>query len=177
MFEIDWHRLLVPSGSLAEVVVRGTVVYLSLFVAMRFLPRREIGGMGAADILMIVIIADAVQNAMSGGYESITEGLLLVAVIFAWSTFIDWLDYKLPHLHIAEARPKLIISKGKLMHENMRKDKLSEDEVMAQLRMHGLDSPADVEAAYLEGDGHFSVMRRGKKPVERIQDQQRGIAR
>lgn len=174
MFEIDWHRLLVPSGSLAEIVVRGTIVYLALFVAMRFLPRREIGGMGAADILMIVIIADAVQDAMSGGYESITEGLLLVGVIFGWSTFIDWLDYKFPGLHIAEARPKLIISKGRLLHENMKRDKLSEEEVMAQLRMHGLDSPADVEAAYLEGDGHVSVLRRGKKPVDRVQHQ-RGV--
>jgi uncharacterized membrane protein YcaP (DUF421 family) len=176
MFEIDWEHLLVPSGSLVEIAIRGTFVYLALFVAMRFLPRREIGGMGAADLLMIVIIADAVQQAMSGAYESITEGLLLVAVIFFWSTLIDWVDYKFPDLHIAEARPKLIIRKGKLLHDNMKRDKLSEDEVMAQLRMHGIDSPADVEAAYLEGDGHFSVLRRGKKPIERIQDQQRGVA-
>jgi uncharacterized membrane protein YcaP (DUF421 family) len=176
MFEIDWHRLFVPSGSLAEIVIRGTAVYMALFVAMRLLPRREIGGMGAADILVIVIIADAVQNAMSGEYESITEGLLLVAVIFAWSTLIDWLDYKFPDLHIAEARPKLIIRNGKLLHENMRRDKLSEDEVLAQLRQHGIDSPADVEKAYLEGDGHFSVLRRGKKPIQRIQEQNRGIA-
>jgi len=176
MFEIDWEALLVPSGSLAEIVVRGTLVYLVLFVAMRFLPRREIGGMGAADILMIVIVADAVQEAMSGGYESVTEGLLLAGVIFFWSTLIDWVDYKFPDLHIAEARPKLIIRKGKLLHDNMKRDKLSEDEVMAQLRMHGIDSPADVEAAYLEGDGHFSVLRKGKKPIQRIQDQQRGVA-
>ena len=174
MFEIDWQSLLVPSGSLAEIVVRGTIVWWALFLAMRLLPRRELGGMGAADVLMIVIVADAVQNAMSGSYESITEGLLLVATIFFWSTLIDWLDFRFPHLSIAQAKPKLLIRKGRMLHANMKRDKVSEDELMSQLRQHGLDGPGDVEAAYLEGDGHVSVLRKGKKPVERAESRQQG---
>lgn len=175
MLEIDWESLFVPAGSLAEIAIRGTIVYLALFVTMRLLPRREIGGMGAADILVIVIIADAVQNAMSGGYESITEGLLLAAVIFGWASLIDWLDYRFPGLHIAAARPLLIIRRGRMIHRNMKRDKVTEDEVLAQLRQHGIASASEVEAAYIEGDGHFSVIRRGAEPMRPAQ--QHGPAR
>lgn len=118
MFDVDWEALWVPSGSLAEIAIRGAVVYLALFVAMRLLPRREVGGVGPADILVVVIIADAVQQAMAGGYRSITEGLLLAAVIFAWATLIDAIDYRFPQLHLAAARPKLVVSKGRFIHRN-----------------------------------------------------------
>lgn len=174
MLEIDWQALFIPSDSLAEIFVRGTIVYLLLFAVMRFLPKREVGGMGAADILVIVLIADAVQNAMSGSYESISEGLLLALTIFGWATLIDWIDYKFPTLRLTESRPKLIILDGRLLHENMKRDMISEDEVLSQLRQHGLDSPADVAKAYLEGDGHFSVLRRGKRPVQKTQEPTRG---
>lgn len=165
MFDIDWSDLLSPGASLAEIVIRGTVVYLVLFTVMRLLPRRELGGMGAADILVIVLIADAVQEAMSGGYTSITEGLLLAGVIFAWASAIDWIDHRFPDLHLAEARPVAIVRNGRLLHENMKREKVTEDEVMAQLRQHGLDSPHRVLVAYIEGDGRFSVLVRGGEPV------------
>ena len=161
MFEVDWNELLVPSGSLAEIAIRGTVIYAALFAAMRFLPRREIGGVGPSDILVIVLIADAVQNGMAGEYRSITEGILLVGVIFFWATVIDWLDYRFPGLHLAEAKPVAVIRDGRFLHENMKRDMLSEDELMAQLRGHGLDSPRNVVAAYIEGDGKLSILLRG----------------
>ncbi|HUP29408.1 MAG TPA: DUF421 domain-containing protein, partial [Usitatibacter sp.] len=86
MADIDWSSLFVPSGSIVEIVIRGTIIYLALFLAMRFLPRRTAGAMGPSDLLVVVLIADAVQNAMSGSYESITEGAMLAFVIFGWAT-------------------------------------------------------------------------------------------
>lgn len=166
MWDIDWGSLLVPSKSVAEIAVRGTVVYLALFLSMRFLPRRAIGGMGPSDLLIVVLIADAVQNAMADGYESITEGLVLAAVIFGWATLIDWLDYRLPHWHIAQAGPRALISNGQLVRDNMKREQVSEDELMSQLRQHGLDSPRDVVAAYVEGDGRFSILIRGGIPTQ-----------
>lgn len=163
MLGIDWAGLFVPSGSLAEIVVRGTVIYLVLFVAMRLLPRREIGGMGAADILVVVLIADAVQNGMSGEYRSVTEGVLLAAVIFGWASLIDWLDYRFPHWHLAEAKEIPLIRNGQLLRRNMARDHITEEEILAQLRMHGIEGTEDVAAAYLEGDGRLSVILRGKR--------------
>jgi uncharacterized membrane protein YcaP (DUF421 family) len=162
--DIDWGALFVPSGSLLEIVIRGTVVYLAIFLAMRFLPRRTIGALGPSDILVVVLIADAVQNGMAGEYRSITEGLLLVAVIFGWAFFIDWLDLKFPHWDLAEAPPRKIIANGRLLRKNMEGEGITEDEVMAQLRQHGQESPHSVVSAFIEGDGRFSVILRGHPP-------------
>ena len=64
-----------------EIVVRGTVMYWFLFALFRFVLRRDVGSIGIADVLLVVLIADASQNAMAGGYASITDGCLLVATI------------------------------------------------------------------------------------------------
>jgi uncharacterized membrane protein YcaP (DUF421 family) len=164
--EIDWETLFVPSHSLLEIVIRGSFIYLALFIAMRFLPRRTIGAMGPSDLLVVVLIADAVQNGMAGDYHSITEGLVLAAVIFGWATVIDWLDFRFPHWHLAEAGPLQVISNGKLLHQNLRRQMITEDEVISQLRQHGQESAKNVASAYLEGDGHLSVILRGGKAVE-----------
>jgi len=166
MFEVDWARLFIPSGSLVEIAIRGTVVYWALFCALRFLPRREVGGMGPSDILVIVIIADAVQNGMAGEYHSITEAIVLAAVIFGWASFIDWIDYKFPGWHFSEARPIQLVKDGEMIRKAMQRDHISEDELMAQLRMHGLTSMKDVTAMYVEGDGRISVILRGKAKRE-----------
>jgi uncharacterized membrane protein YcaP (DUF421 family) len=165
MFEVDWGRLLVPSGSLAEIAIRGSVIYLILFAVMRFLPRREVGGVSASDILVIVLIADAVQEGMAGRYESITEGLLLAATIFFWATVIDFLDFRFPQLKLAEGGPTPIVREGRLLRKHMERQKVTEEEVMAQLRQHGYQRLDEVSAAYIEGDGHFSVIGR-RRPVQ-----------
>jgi uncharacterized membrane protein YcaP (DUF421 family) len=163
--DVDWGALFIPSGSLLEIFIRGTVVYIALFLAMRFLPRRTIGAMGPSDLLVVVLIADAVQNGMAGDYRSITEGLALVGVIFCWAFVIEWLDLRFPGWHLAEAPPKKIIANGRLLHENMKREQITEDEVMSQLRQHGQESPKSVVSAFIEGDGSFSVILRGQPPV------------
>jgi uncharacterized membrane protein YcaP (DUF421 family) len=165
MGEIDWSKLLAPSGSVLEVMVRGTLVYLTLFAAMRFLPRRTIGGVGPSDLLIVVLLADAVQNAMAGTYESVTEGLVLAATLLFWATFIDWLDYRFPKLHISDGKQIALVRDGRMIERNMRRQNITEDEIMVQLRQHGLSTLRNVEAVYLEGDGQFSVLLRGGAPL------------
>lgn len=160
MFEIDWNQLFLPSASLAEIVVRGSVIYLILFAVMRFLPRRQVGGMSASDVLVIVLIADAVQQGMAGRAESITEALVLAGVIFTWAGIIDFLDDRFPHLHIAEPGPVCVVRDGQLLRRNMRRQKVTEEEVMSQVRQHGIKDLGQVQAAHIEGDGHFSVVGR-----------------
>lgn len=155
---VDWQAIFVPSLSLAEVVVRGTIVYLSLFLMLRLLPRRQAGQWGPTDLLVIVLIADAIQNGMSSDYTSITEGLTLVGTILSWSILIDWLDDRFPHLNLASAPPLLLIKNGQLIKKNLRKEAVSEEELMSQLRQQGIDDIAKVKAAHIEGDGHFSVI-------------------
>ncbi|HEY1097925.1 MAG TPA: DUF421 domain-containing protein, partial [Myxococcota bacterium] len=95
LFAVDWHGIFVPHSSLIEIVVRGTLVYLGLFLFLRFF-RRETGALGISDLLVVVLIADASQNAMAGQYNSVTEGALLVFVIGAWDWLFDWVGYHVP---------------------------------------------------------------------------------
>jgi uncharacterized membrane protein YcaP (DUF421 family) len=175
MFEVDWEKLLVPSGSIVEIVIRGTLVYLAIFIAMRILPRRELGGMAASDVLILVLIADAVQNGMAGDYQSITEGLLLVATIFGWATFIDWLDARFPQWHLAEAAPLPIIRNGKVLRRNLRRENITQDELEAQLRLHGHESPAEIRLSRVEGDGEISFLPFKKSEDDNSPRRKRGV--
>ncbi|HEX6003275.1 MAG TPA: YetF domain-containing protein [Burkholderiales bacterium] len=156
---IDWAQLFVPSGSLVEIAVRGSVLFLALFFILRLLPRRQIGSLGVSDLLVIVIIADAAQNGLSGQYQSITEGVVLVATILFWNFAIDTLDYRFPHLGINASAPRLVVSNGRMLHKNMQKEELSEEQLMSHLRQQGVEDLKLISKAYVEGDGRVSVIK------------------
>ncbi len=158
MTDIDWNAIFTPTLSLAEMAARGTLIYLALFALLRLMPNREIGSMGTADLLVIVMIADAAQNAMGSSYTSVTEGLVLVMTILFWSYVIDWLDYRLPQLHLSASPPLLLIRNGRILHKNLSKEKITEDELLGQLRQHGVESAFQVKKAYIEGNGKISVI-------------------
>lgn len=163
MESIDWAALFIPKLNLFELVIRGTLVYLMLFVLMRIF-RRNAGNIGIADLLVIVIIADAAQNAMGNKYESVTEGAVLVGTILCWNFLLDWLPYRFPSLkHLLEPAPLLLIKDGRLLHRNLRKEMITKDELQAQIREQGVEMFEQVKICYLEGDGQISVIPKGKR--------------
>ncbi|MES4786098.1 MAG: DUF421 domain-containing protein, partial [Nitrospiraceae bacterium] len=93
---IDWSRIFIPDTPLFEIILRGTLVYLSIFFLLRVLLKRQAGTVGIADLLVVVLIADAAQNAMANDYHSVTDGLLLVATIVFWSYALDWIGFRFP---------------------------------------------------------------------------------
>src|SRR4030095_17227688 len=93
LLQIDCESIFMPSLHIGEIILRGTIVYLFLFVLLRIL-RRGAGAIGISDLLVVVLIADAAQNAMASEYKSITEGLILVTTIVFWDYFLDWVGYK-----------------------------------------------------------------------------------
>ena len=160
LLRIDWNSVFVPTVSLAEIVLRGTLVYLLLFFLMRVL-RREAGALGISDLLVVVIIADAAQNAMSSEYKSVTEGAVLIGTIIAWDYLLDWLGYKFPALgRLLRPAALPLVKDGKALRRNMRKEMISMEELMSLLREEGVEHISDVKRCYLEGDGHISVIKK-----------------
>lgn len=158
---MDWGSLFIPTIPLLELLLRGTLIYLGLFFLLRVVLKREAGEVGIADLLVIVLIADAAQNGLSGGYRSITEGLLLVAVIIFWSYFLEWLGYHVPALNrLLQSPPLLLVENGSLLVRNLRKELLTREDVMQEIRAAGLEDLAQVERMYLEGNGQFSIIPR-----------------
>lgn len=157
---IDWNSVFVPTVSLVEIVLRGTLVYLLLFLLMRVL-RREAGALGISDLLVVVLIADAAQNAMSSDYKSITEGAVLVGTIIAWDYSLDWLGYRFPAFgRVLRPAPLPLVKDGSALRRNMRKEMVSMEELMSQLRQEGVEHLSEVKRCYLEGDGHISVIKK-----------------
>lgn len=162
LLEIDWKSVFVPSLSLAEIFLRGSIVYLFLFFMLRML-RREAGALSISDLLVVVIIADAAQNAMGSEYKSVTEGLVLVMTIIFWDYFLDWLGYRFPAVgRLLKPPPLLLIKDGRMLKKNMRRELISVDELMGILREGGVERVEEVKKCYLESDGHISVIK--KKP-------------
>ena len=156
---VDWHGLFTPSVPFLETFVRGTVVYLALFALLRFVLKREAGAVGVTDMLVIVLIADAAQNAMAGSYVSILDGILLVAVIIFWSFFLDAVGYWWPPLGRVLHPPALeLVRNGRLLPRNLRREFITKEELMSQIRQQGVEDLAHVKRAYLEGDGRISVI-------------------
>ena len=144
-----------------ELIVRGTAVYWFLYVLFRFVLRRDVGSMAMADVLLVVLIADAAQNAMAGEYKSITDGCLLVATIGFWNYLLDWASFRFDAVRrIVEPPPLLLVDDGRLILSNLRRQLVSIEELRAKMREHGIERWEDVHKAYMEADGEISVLRR-----------------
>ena len=149
-----------PTVSLLELILRGSVVYLFIFALLRLF-RREAGGLSTADLLVVVLVADAAQNAMAAQYHSITEGAVLIATIFAWNYALDWLAYHSRWFYrLVHPRPLVLVRDGRIDERNLRAELLTAEDLKALLREQGVDDLAQVKRCNLETDGHVSVIRK-----------------
>ena len=156
----DFASLLELSMNPLELVVRGTLIYWFLFLLFRLVLRRDVGSIAIADVLLLMLIADASQNAMSGGYETVSDGVILVGTIAGWNWLFDWLSFRFPMLRrLMAAKPLTLVVEGKLQRRNLRKEMISMDELLAALREQGIEKLDDVKLATMESDGEISVVR------------------
>ena len=160
-FEIDWGELFGLSMPLAEIVIRGSAMYWFLFLVFRFVVRRDVGAVGIGDLLVLVIVADAVQNAMAGEYKSVTDGIVLISTLIGWNFLLDMLSYRfVAFRRFAEPPPLCLVKNGQMLKHNMRQEFITEDELWQKLREHNVESLNQVKGVYLEPDGAFSVIKR-----------------
>lgn len=155
----DWSAMFIPSQSVAELVIRGSLMYFGALFILRIL-RREAGELSRADFLLIMLVADAAQNGMAGEYHSITEGLILVGTLFGWNYLLDWLSYRFPSIHaLLEPPPLLLVRDGKAHRKHLRSEMISMEDLMEQLREQGVERLSQVKRCFVESDGKLSVIR------------------
>lgn len=153
---------------LVEVAVRTLVVYMFLVLGLRLAGKREIGQMTTFDLVVILVLANAVQNAMVGADTSLAAGLVAAATLLAANHLMSWLRARFGAIgHWLDPVPTLIIEDGELLTENIRREFLGEDEIRMALREHGVEDPALVHKAYLESDGTISVIPRQGAKIRR----------
>ncbi|MFL5758307.1 MAG: DUF421 domain-containing protein [Thermomicrobiales bacterium] len=163
IFGMHWHTTFVPDIPLLEIFIRGTIVYLAIFLLLGLL-RRGTGGITMSDLLVLIIIADAAQNAMASTYDSLTDGMCLVIVIIGWSYALDWLGFHFPRIRrLTYPNPLLLIRGGHAVQPHLRRELISHDELLSQLRLQGICDISEVREAYLEGDGRISVVGKSQE--------------
>lgn len=134
-----WQELFFPRVPVLELILRGSLTYLVLFALLRFILKRVTGTLSIGDLLIIVLVADASQNAMSAGYTSVTDGLILVATIIFWTYALDWLAYHFPRFEsLLHPSPVPLVSDGNMVARNMRRELKTVDELMSHLREQGV---------------------------------------
>ena len=146
-------------SDLPDIVLRTTVVYLFLVVVLRITGKREVGQMSILELVVILIISNAVQNAMVGENTTLWAGLLAVLTLLALDLGLKALTGRSRLLRRAvEGEPRLLVRDGKLLDRALREEGVGEDEVRAAVRGHGLERVEDVKLAVLETDGTISVI-------------------
>jgi uncharacterized membrane protein YcaP (DUF421 family) len=158
---VDWSELFGLSVSPWELIVRGSAMYLFLFVLFRVVVKRRIGAVGMGDILILVIVADAAQNGMAGEYRSVTDAFILVGTLIGWNTLVDWTTYRFPRLQkLLEPPPLLLVDDGRVLWRHLRLEFMSEQDLKTKLREHGVTDPREVDKAFMEADGQVTVLKK-----------------
>ena len=166
--QLDFVAIFDPDTPILEIVLRGTVTYLAIFVLLRFVVKQASGGLNLADVLLIVMIADAAQNAMAGNYTSVTDGFVLVLTLMFWSVAIDWLSVRVPLIgRIVHPPPREIVRDGVANKRAMRTELITPEELMTHIRGAGAESIEDVKRAWVEGNGNISVVLNAKTDADR----------
>jgi len=159
MPSLDWRQMFVPTGSLFELVLRASVMYLLILAGFRIF-RRDAGSLSVSDLLVVVLIADAAQNGMAGEYKSITEGVVIVVTILAWNFALDWWAYHSRFAYWLLHPPTLeLIKSGQIQWRNLRSQLITKADLLEQLREQGVDDVRKVKRCCLESDGKMSVVR------------------
>ncbi|HSI51845.1 MAG TPA: YetF domain-containing protein [Ideonella sp.] len=167
----DLRDLFTFSMSPIELMIRGSAIYVFLFVIFRFVLRRDVGSIAISDVLLLVLVADASQNAMAAEYKTVADGMVLVGTIVGWNWVLDWAAFHFDAVHrLLEASPLLLVRNGRILRRNLRKEYLTVDDLMSELRKQGVDSVAEVRSALMEGDGEISVIRRDGRRLQRPRD-------
>lgn len=142
-----------------HIIISTTCVYLFIILALRVLGKTELAQLSITDLIFVLLISNAVQNAMVGSDTSLGGGLLAAGVLFGINFIFKKLKYSFPGVKkLIEGEPVILVYKGKMQVENCRKNEITEDELLQSIREHGSTSIEEVDSVILETDGNISVV-------------------
>ena len=147
-----------------ELIVRAGAVYAFLLVLLRLTGKRQIGQLAPFDLVLLLVLSNAVQNSMSAGDNSLVGGLISAATLVAINYSVSYATFKSKKLAaLVEGRPQVIIHNGKVFEDVMRSAKLTHHELSAALRRSGCTCAEEVQTAVLENNGSISIVARAPR--------------
>jgi uncharacterized membrane protein YcaP (DUF421 family) len=143
-----------------DIVVRAIVVFAFLLVLTRVIGRRELGSLQPFDLILLIIVGDAVQQGLTQDDYSMTGSVLAVGTIALLQVFVSWIGYRFPRTRtVLEGQPIVIVQDGEVIEDNIKRERLDAEEIAEAARMQGIAHLSDVKWAVLETTGNISFIK------------------
>lgn len=158
------------SNNYLRIIFSTLVIYLFIVVAIRLFGKKELAQLSVVDMVFILLISNAVQNAMVGPDSTLSGGLVAASTLFIMNYIFKYLQYKFPKFgKVVEGDAIMLVYKGKVIEKHLEKARITQDELMEAIREHGVPTVKEVDLAILEVDGNISVLSNEyqKKTVKR----------
>lgn len=154
-----------PEVSPGEKILRSLIVYTFLLIMFRLLGKRQVGQMTPFDLIVLLIVSNVLQNAMIGPDNSVTGGLIGGLTVLATNWLVGRVAFASPRLERAiEGVPTLLVHEGRLVETNLRRETISREELLSNLRSQGVFDLREVRTAILEPSGKLSILRQEPNP-------------
>lgn len=151
--------MVIFNNEYTQIILSSVSVYLFIVVSIRLLGKKELSQLSVIDLVFVLLISNAVQNAMVGSNSTLMGGLVAATALFITNYIFKEFMYRFPKFsRLIQGEALLLIYNGKLNHANIAKYKLTVDEIMEAIREHGVARVEDVDLAILEVDGNISVL-------------------
>ncbi len=170
---------LAGGSTLFEIAFRTGFVYLALLLGLRLTGKRQVGQMTPFDFLLLLLLANAVQNAMTGPDTSLAGGLVAAGTLFVMNMIVAWSVRRSTRAeHVIEGIPTLLIRRGQILNANLVREGITRDDLLRALREHGVETVEEVRSAVIEVDGSVSVIKEDEVPTTNLPHHHiRGIPR
>jgi uncharacterized membrane protein YcaP (DUF421 family) len=156
-----WHNLVSIGSSWQERAIRAVAVYVFLLVAIRIFGRRELGQLTAFDIIVLLTLSNILQNSMIGNDNSVTGGMIGAGVLLSANLILAFVVSRRPRVErIVEGEPRILIHDGQIRRDQMRKEQLTEQDLLSAVHREGIERIEDVHLAISEPNGMISVIPR-----------------
>ncbi len=154
-----------------DIVFRASVIFVFLWIVTRALGKRELGEMSPFEMILLMVMGDLVQQAVTQEDYSITGGVLAVSTLSLWILLFSWASFRWKRArHVAEGVPSIVIRDGEPLFDVLKLERVPLDDLLDSARNHGIADLQDVEWGILEPDGKFSFVKRSGGDVEKGED-------
>lgn len=144
-----------------DLVLRAIVVFVFVVILTRVIGRRELGSLAPVDLVLLIILGDALQQGLTQDDYSLTGAILVVGTLAVLQVFTSWVSFRFPHTRrVLEGEPLIVVEDGKPIQRNLKRERLTVEEVAESARMHEIGSLDEIKWAVLERNGEISFIKK-----------------
>jgi uncharacterized membrane protein YcaP (DUF421 family) len=144
-----------------DLVIRATVVFFFILLITRVAGRREVGELEPFDLILLVVVGDLVQQGVTQNDQSVTGALVVISTIVLLTMFVSWATFHIPRLRrVTQGVPIVLVKDGRTIDRNMRRERITIDDLLEEVRQNQMTSIGELQWAILEDDGRVSCIPR-----------------